>query len=247
VHQASERARAERQVREGQEGLGKPIIAAKVHDYRVVAVGNTLHWSKTWKTFPDFLSDYIKKKLGADWGNAEIAKPLDQRHPLMQWNHAYCLYQRQWLETPGEVHSTEITGIVACYLGVAYELYLLEHNVELQQRLINRLKNVGNFQGAYFELIVASVLIRAGFTLTLEDETDPDTKHCEFAAVSKATGKRYWVEAKMRSVAGMLGKTTGDGGADNDPFARLINHLNGALKKPALDQRLIFIDLNVPP
>lgn len=123
----------------------------------------------------------------------------------------------------------------------------LEHNAELQERLINRLKNVGNFQGAYYELIVASILIRAGFKLTLEDEADPLTKHCEFAAVSKTTGKRYWVEAKMRSVAGMLGKTAADGGADDDPFARLINPLNGALAKPAQDERLIFIDLNAPP
>jgi hypothetical protein len=247
VRRVLERHAADRQVREAQEGFGKPVIAAKLNDYQVVAVGNTLHWSKTWKTFPDFLADYIKNKLDPAWGNAEIAKPLDQRHPLMQWYDAYCRYQRERFKLAGQVHSTEVTGIVACYLGVAYALYLLAHNVELQQRLINRLKNVGNFQGAYYELIIASILIRAGFKLTLEDEADPLTKHCEFAAVSKTTGKRYWVEAKMRSVAGMLGKTTADGGADDDPFARLINHLNLALAKPAQDERLIFIDLNAPP
>lgn len=123
MRQAMERHAADRQIREGQQGRGKPIIAAKVQDHQVVAVGNTIHWSKTWKTFPDFLSDYIKTKLDPAWGNAELAKPLDQRHPLMQWYDAYCRYQPQWLKTPGEVHSTEITGIVACYLGVAYALY----------------------------------------------------------------------------------------------------------------------------
>jgi hypothetical protein len=49
-----------------------------------------------------------------------------------------------------EVHSTEVTGFVACYLGVAYALYLLDHNAELQARLISRLKNPGNFHGAYY-------------------------------------------------------------------------------------------------
>jgi mevalonate kinase len=49
-------------------------------------------------------------------------------------------------ELPGEVHSAEITGMVACYLGLAYAPYLLAHNVELQDRLIKRLKNAGNFQ-----------------------------------------------------------------------------------------------------
>jgi hypothetical protein len=136
--------------------------------------------------------------------------------------------------------------VVACYLGLAYALYLLAHNVELQDRLIKRLRNVGNFQGAYYELMVASILIRAGFKLTLEDEADPATKHCEFAAVSKS-GKRYWVEAKMRSVNGLLGRVADDGGAEDDALGRLIPHLNAALKKPASDERLIFIDVNVPP
>ena len=136
---------------------------------------------------------------------------------------------------------------MACYLGLAYALYLLDHNVELQDRLIKRLKNTGNFQGAYYELIVASILIRAGFKLTLEDETDANSKHCEFAAVSEKTGKRYWVEAKMRAVNGLLGRTAADGGADGDALARLIPHLNSALAKPAQDERLIFIDLNAVP
>ena len=120
-------------IREIQQGLGRPVIAAKVHDHRVVAVGNSVHWSKTWKTFPDFLADYIKKEVGPEWGNAEIAKPLAERHALMQWYDAFCRYQETTIKTPGEVHSAEITGVVACYLGVAYALYLLDHNVELRR------------------------------------------------------------------------------------------------------------------
>lgn len=236
---------AEERIRQTQQGLGKPIIAFKMADHQMVAVGNTVHWSKTWKTFSDFLADYIKLKIGA-WGDAEIVKPLAQRHPLMQWYDAICRYQQRTIKTPGEVHSAEVTGVVACYFGVAYALYLLEHNAELQARLFKRLKDPGNFQGAYYELIVASILIRAGFTLTLEDETDGLSKHCEFAAVSKTTGKRYWVEAKMRSVHGLLGRTVADGGPDVRPLSRLIRHLTGALKKPAKDDRLIFIDLNAP-
>lgn len=241
-----ERHAADERIRQIQQGLGRPIIAAKMGDHQVVAVGNTVHWSKTWKTFPDFLGDYIKKKIDPAWGNAEIAKPLAQRHPLVQWYDAYCRYQQKTVKIPGELYSADVTGVVACYLGVAYALYLLDHNVDLQARLLNRLKDPGNFQGAYYELVVASILIRAGFTLTLEDEADPNAKHCEFAAVSKTTGKRYWVEAKMRAVNGLLGRTKADGGNDRNPLSQLIRHLNRALKKPAKDERLIFIDLNAP-
>jgi hypothetical protein len=239
--------RAAETIRETQQGLGRPIVGFKVDDHQVVAVGNKIFFSKAWKTFPDFLADYIKQKLGSDWGNAEIAKPLELRNPVMQWYDAYCRYQAQTIKKPGEVTNAQVTGIVACYLGLAYSLYLLDHNVEIQDRLIARLKDPGNFQGAFYELFVANVLIRACFQLTLEDETDGAAKHCEFAAVSRRTGKKYWVEAKMRAVAGVLGKTHRDGGDDLKPLARLIPHLNAAMAKPAADERLIFIDLNSQP
>jgi hypothetical protein len=137
-----------------------------------------------------------------------------------------------------------MTWVICCYFGLAYSLYLLKHNVELQDRLINILKNQANFQGAYYELIVANSLIRAGFDLVLENEADRLTKHCEFAAISKKTGKRYWVEAKMRAIVDLLGKTESDATKKKDPTSELIKHLNDALKKPAANERLIFIDLN---
>jgi SEC-C motif len=241
-HYATERIRQE------QQGLGKPIIGFRVADHQMVAVGRAIHWSKKAKTFADFLGEYIKRVLGSDnWGNVEIAKPLDQRHTLLQWYDTYCRYQAATIPRPGEVTSAEVTGVVACYLGTAYSLYLLDHNVELQARLIRRLRNPREFQGAYYELIVANTLIRAGFTLTLEDETDVTTKHCEFAAVSKRTGKKYWVEAKMRGVVGLLGRGRNDGTTDPNPISQMVRQLNNALRKPAADERLIFIDLNTEP
>ncbi len=242
-----EQMRASERIRQTQQGLGRPIIAFKSGDRQIVAVGNKVYFSDKWKTFPDFLAEYMKQKLGSDWGNTEIAKPLAERHPLMQWYDAYCKYQQATIKTPGEVCHANVTGIVACYLGLAYSLYLLDHNVEIQERLLGRLKDPANFQGAFYELFVADVLIRAGFQLTLEDEGDGTSKHCEFAAVSRETGKKYWVEAKMGSVAGVLGKTQRDGGGGRKTLGRLIPHLNNALAKPAADERLIFIDLNVEP
>ncbi len=235
---------AKERIRQEQQGLGKPIIAGRLNDYQIVAVCKTVHWSAKAKTFPDFLGEYVKRVLGSDWGSAELAKPFEQRHTLLQWYDAYCRYQTATIKTPGEVSSAEMTGVVACYLGTAYSLYLLDHNVELQARLVRRLKHPKDFQGAYYELIVANALIRAGFKLTLEDETDTSAKHCEFAAVSQRTGKKYWVEAKMRAVVGLLGKDDNDGTRNPNPISQMIPHLNAALAKPAADDRLIFIDLN---
>lgn len=177
IQQILERHRAVERIRQNQQGLGRPIISGNLHGHQIVAVRNTVHWSPTWKTFPDFLADYIKRVLGADWGNAEIAKPFEQRHPLLRWYDTYCRYQQATIVKPGEINDAPITGIVACYLGLAYSLYLLDHNVELQDRLVQRLKDAGQFQGAYYELMVANILVRAGFTLTLEDETDGASAH----------------------------------------------------------------------
>ena len=244
VQRVMERHQADERIRLAQQGRGRPILSWQVGDHRLVAVGNAVHFSRAWKTFPDFLAAYVKRILDPEWGNAELAKPFDERHPIIQWYHAFCLYQHETIKTPGVPATAEMNGVTACFLGMAYSLYLLDHNVELQNLLVGRLKNPGTFQGAYYELIVANTLIRAGFTLTLEDETDSGSKHCEFAAVSKTTGKKYWVEAKMRAVTGLLGRTEKDGTSKANPISSLIPQLNDALKKPAADERLIFIDLN---
>jgi hypothetical protein len=237
---------ARERIRQSQQGLGKPVISSHWQDHQFVAVGKRVHYSKNWKTFIDFLSDYFKTKIGPEWGNAEIAKPLADRHPLMQWYDALCHLQRKHITQPGRPTSMPITGVVGCYFSVAYGLYLLEHNAELQTRLLNRLKDPGNFQGAYYELQVASGFLLAGFKLALEDETDPRQKHCEFNATSPTTGRKYWVEAKMRAVAGELGRTTADGATTKatKPLSSLIKHLNAALAKPADCERMIFLDLN---
>ena len=161
VHMINRINAAER-IRQRQQGMGRPVIAAKLGEEQVVAVGNRLMHSKKWRTFPDFLGDYIKTVLEPGWGNAEIKKPLAERHPLMQWYDTYCRYQQEVITQPGMVTSSKVVGVVACYLGVAYSLYLLDHNVELQKRLLQRLRNPRQFQGAYYELLVANTLILCG-------------------------------------------------------------------------------------
>ena len=239
-----ERHKAKELIREQQQGLGKPIIATKFKDQRVVAVGNKLFFSPKWETFPDFLSDYLKRTMGGEWGNSELKKIFADRHPILQWYDQYCKLQQKYIDEPGKIKSMPATGVVYCYLGVAYNLYLLEHNVELQQRYIQRLKDINNFQGAYYELTVANCLIRAGFELALEDESDEQSKHCEFSAISSKTRKKYWVEAKMRAVARVLGKTVLNGTTNKNPTCMMSKHINNAFEKPASDERLIFIDVN---
>jgi hypothetical protein len=231
-------------IRRQQQGFGKPIIEAKSKGNQFVAVGNTLYYSPKWKTFPDFLLDYIKMILDESWGNKELQKPAKEQHPIIQWYTQLCIHQAKYIKNAGEPTPITANGLTHCYLGLAYSLYLIKHNVELQKILIERLKDINNFQGAYYELIVANCLIRAGFELELEDEQDERKKHCEFSAISKATGKKYWVEAKSRSVVGVLGKNESNGTTRSDPTCKLSDHIKNAFLKPAQDERLIFVDVN---
>ena len=217
--------------REQQQGLGRPIIATDFQGYKMVAVGSAVHWGK-WKTFFDFLADYIKSVFGRDWGDTQIAKPLNERHPIMQWYEAVCHYQKKTIGEPGKVHTAPMTGATAAYFGLSYSLYLLAHNAELQTKLVGRLKNPDQFQGAYYETLVASWFILSGFELTLEDESDASDSHCEFSATSKRTGGTYSVEAKSRG--------------PNKDHLDVGAQLAKALRKTAAHQRIVMIDVNVP-
>lgn len=230
MREALARVEAQQVQRQRQQGLGNPIISAEVSGHRFVAVKNRLLRSQKWRTFHDFLGDYIKMAIGPEWGNAELAKPLEQRHPILVWYHLVCEHQRRFVKEPGKVHSAPMTGAAAAYMHLAYDLYALDHNAELQEKLIGRLRDRENFPGARYEVFVAATLIRAGFEIEFENEDDRSTSHCEFTATSTRTGRRLSVEAKHRS---------------GSKF-RLGRQLNRALAKQANHTRLVFIDINVP-
>ncbi|AOE85883.1 YecA family protein [Pseudomonas sp. TCU-HL1] len=212
-----------------QQGLGKPILAAKTDSgYQFVAVRNRLFHSKKWTTFHDFLVDYLSHALGVEWANAELKKPLEERHPIWVWYHKLCEQQQLLIGEPGTVASAPMTGAVAAFMHLAYDLYALDHNAELQAKLIGRLRNLENFAGARYEIQVAATLVRAGFTLAFENEDDRRTSHCEFTATSTHTGKQFSVEAKRAE------------------SRRVPRQLVRALQKAANHTRIVFIDLNSP-
>lgn len=248
ISKMSEIHKANEVIRQKQQGLGKPIIQAKIGDHQIVAVGNTMYSSKTWKVPADFLSHYIGDVLAKEWGIEELTKTFEQRHPIMQWYENFVNYQKSLIKGDGEIYSAPSTGAVLCYLGLAYNLYLVEHNIGSEnigvKRLIERLKNKDQFQGAYYELIIMNCLIRAGFDLSLINEVVKGPKRCEFDAICKKSGEKYTVEAKMKGVAGLLGKHSKDGSINPDPISSMGSHLDEALQKSASGKRIIFIGLN---
>jgi hypothetical protein len=203
-----------------------------------VVVGQQIRWSKSWLTFHDFLFDHIKVTLGREWGTREIAKPESDRHPLIVWYQRVCEFQRSHAASrAGNIYSGQMTGLIRAYLGLAYDLYLCAHNVELPELLVTRLRNHDNFEGALYEAFVVGCFAKAGFTIEFENEADSSVSHCEFTATHKDTRRRFSVEAKAVTSA------SGRAGTSDQP-PRIRDKLYDALRKDAEHERIIFVELN---
>ncbi|MBF6031479.1 SEC-C domain-containing protein [Pseudomonas sp. P115] len=220
-HEAREFQRRE------QQGLGRAIISTQVNGHRIVAVGRQLHTSKNWRTFHDFLRDYPRIVLGDDWWQEEIRKPKDDQHRIVVWFLRAC-EQAAVREINYEESRLPATGALSAYIRFAYDLYALQHAVGVEPLLIDRIRSPRGFTGAMYEVRVAASLLRAGFTLELEDETDRRSTHVEFVATHVATGAKFSVEAKRREGTRL----------------KVNKLLHSALTKHAEHPRIVFIDTN---
>ena len=227
-------------------GEVRPAIHADYRGYKVVAVGNEVHWSKHWRTFPDSLQDYIKSVVTPEWGKAELAKPFDDRHQIMKWYDAMCRYQQKQKPGPDGLYGTIPNGLWRAYLLLSHDLYTLRHHSALQTAVVARLKHKDQFQGARHELFAAATCIRAGYDIEYEDEGDNSRRHPELIAKHRATGQQIAVEAKSRHRPGVLG-FAGPRQPTEPVLAGIERLLTDALAKPASYPYVIFFDLNLPP
>lgn len=220
-HEAREFQRRE------QQGLGKAILSTQVDDQRVVVVNRKLLSSKNWHTFHDFLRDYPRIALGDAWFLEEVKKPLESRHLIATW-FVRAGEQVASRHQASKSADSPATCAVMAYLRFAYDLYALQHSVDVQRLLLDRIRSRQGFHGAMYEVRVAASLLRAGFTLELEDETDRRQTHVEFVATHQSTGAKFSVEAKRREGAKI----------------KVNKLLYSALIKHADHVRLVFIDTN---
>jgi SEC-C motif len=231
---------------QGAYGHVRPVISANLHGRKIVAVGNSLHWSNDWKTFSDFLFDYIRIVLGLEWGQAELAKPETKRHQILHWYAHVCEFQRLQKRNSQGLYKMSPDGITSAYLLLAYDLYVLRNHQNLQDVVVRRLKLPDQFQGARYELFIAATLIRAGCRLEFEDETDVANKHPELAATHRTTGAVFDVEGKSRHRPGVLGQP-GSKQRLSELKIGLHRLLNRGSEKAGTRPLVLFVDLNLPP
>ena len=220
----------------------RPVIGLSYQNELCVGINNKTYYKNNCRGFWDFLEYYIVHLLGLDWFN----KPYESkssRHPLIKWCESLEHIAEKSKATPDRVRT--VTAHEIAYMSFAYCLYLMENYNLLNNKQIERLKDINQFQGMYHEVTVISNFIRAGYEIEYEDESDGSSSHCEFVATSKIDGKKFSVEAKSRSRSGVLGCP----GERNDAEIKVEIHnlLYKALKKQAQYTRIIIIDVNMPP
>lgn len=227
-------------------GNVRPIIHADFKGYKFVAVGSELHWSKKWKTFPDFLLSYIATRLGKEWGSSELNKPFEERHQIIKWYDSMCKFQQKQKVDKDDIYKEIPNGAFSAYLLLAYDLYVLKDKRALQDNIIRRLKNQDQFQGARHELFATATCIRAGYEIEFEDETDKKRKHTEFIAIHKHAKQEIAVEAKSKHRPGVLGFRRKRRISKNIKLG-ITSLINRAIDKKPSIPFVIFVDTNLPP
>jgi hypothetical protein len=230
-------------IRQQQQGHGNPIVSwmDEERGFRFVAVKMTIHWGKNWLIFPNFLDYFMKKQLDHEWVERERS---NGQHPLFRWLQKTQEYSSH---KPGEpkVKTIVMMGFIACWLHLAYALYLIAHHDELPKQLLKRLRDPVSFMPAYHEAIVGAALAVAGMEISCAETKAGSKPTPEFRAKSKASGKTYEVEAKRKN-----GWKAPTGDVTNADFQRELegyvrDQIHNASKKK-LTNPVYWFELSIP-
>jgi hypothetical protein len=121
-------------------------------------------------------------------------------HPLFRWLAKLQLYQASHGSGEGPLKSAPSIGFAAAALHLGYSLHLLAHHDQVPKLLLRRLRDPATFFPAFYEALVGAAFAVAGFEISVQEVKRSHLPSPEFRVRSKGTGKRYVVEAKLRSV-----------------------------------------------
>jgi hypothetical protein len=220
----------------------RPQIQANVGENKFRAVGKFVYRRQREESFHDFQIHHLLWTLGKDWFDAEMAKPVEDRHVILKWrgerNEQLRKYQALKNST-GPVRAP-LTGGMRALQVLADDIYQLSHAFDPPKRVISRLQDIREFQGARYEILTASLLARCGFRIEFIDDTSK--RNPEF--VAEKNGERIAVEAKSRRRAGVLNERGAYREDSPAEIRRLYDSARG--QNPGGCPFLIFIDVNLP-
>ncbi len=206
-------------------------------------------WNRVWlrplvETDHDFYIFLARETLTEDWLNVQASLPDQEQHIILRWFKENDRLRAQTLNGVNPVLSATRTGDITELLTLGRDLFDLQTTHQLPDELLARLKDRSEFQGARYEIAVASACVRAGYTIKWT--TRHEGHGCEFVATSKKGEHSIAVEAKSRRRPGVI----------HEIYFRTkkglysgIRHLLAKAKRnsPGGMPFVVFVDLNLPP
>jgi hypothetical protein len=225
--------------------VSRPQMQIVAWGEKLRAVRNSIYRRPIGETWQDFQLNLLLWTLGKDWFDAELLKAPDERHVVLKWRterNEQLEKHRSPSAPPNQPVQAPITGNIKALHVLADDIYQLEHAFQTPKKVIQRLSNMREFQGARYEILVASLFARCGFDVEFID--DRSKKNPDFFATKG--GERIAVEAKSRRRHGVLHEH-GSFNADEPGSTRIRGLFQEALEQsPGNIPFLIFIDVNFP-
>jgi len=178
---------------------------------KLVAIGSKLFKVQKDESFHKFLLDNLMRLVDPEWFQREV-KLKNNKHPLINWFQNNKSNKRYYLQI----------------ISVAFDLYVIENNADLQNKIIVKLKNKDQFYGARSELLCASICIRAGLEIIKFYDESLGDSCAEFIVRDPESNFLFDLESKRSH-------------ATRNNYGSLINQ---SLKKIKKNPLVIFIDLN---
>jgi hypothetical protein len=221
----------------------RPQIQTDFQGRKVRAVGKAIYFRPANESFHDFEVNLLLWELGEDWFNAEMAKPLEKRHAILKWRHERNEQLERHQEPGGDPSlpvRAPMTGSCMALQVLADDFYQIAHALDAPKKVIARLGDIHQFQGARYEVLVGSVLARCGCSIRFIDDTSKSNP--DF--IAGKSGVEIAVEAKSRHRSGVLNER---GAFREDAPAEIKRLYEEALgQNPGDMPFIIFIDVNLP-
>lgn len=205
------------------------------------------------QTFDELAIQHLVSCLDDRWIRTERKKPDSERHYIIQcldaWRRAASVGNPRLTKHGEHSYSLPVTGILLDLLTLAFDLYRLADSLSLFRPILARLQRRETYQGARYEIAVASIAVRCGYRLSFPEEAGTGAgKKPEFLARHPQTQALLAIEAKARHRPGVLHRA-----GEPSPPAPTTGTEIRSLVLEALDQippgmpSAIFVDRNSPP
>lgn len=224
---------------------GRPFVSTIFKGERMRAMANRIYRGPIDETFHMFVLRRFFDTLTQKWVEGEEQKK--KPHTVIQWSReTQSLLTASDNGSGGKLRGVKLTGNMRSLLALAYDFYTLEHcGTPVPSKVLDRLRDENQFQGARYEIAVAGLVVRSGFNIEWKGGKD---KHCEFVGTHKVMGAKAAFEAKSHHRGGVLGR---DGAFDPETAGvKVMDHVREALEQAPTPTNqmplIIFDDLNLP-